>query len=189
MEMIDGSAAIHPHHMGLLLLRGISINGPYGQAKLFVINAFDTNYLMSADDAMASILHLAQNMEEELPGAYITAPNGPPSPTSAFVVVGRGSHGGRNNPPRGNRGGRGLPNKCSGCGSLDHILSSCTASDDALLKWTLAKRKLIVQKYGHISRASAHAALLSYLSHADASPPAPLDFPTFEECTDVYDDT
>jgi hypothetical protein len=32
-EMIDGSAAIHPHHLGLLMLRGISSTGPFGQAK------------------------------------------------------------------------------------------------------------------------------------------------------------
>jgi hypothetical protein len=59
--MIDGSAAIHPHHLGLLMLRGISSNGHFGQAKQRVINAFDTNYLLFADEVMASILHLAQN--------------------------------------------------------------------------------------------------------------------------------
>jgi hypothetical protein len=82
-----------------------------------------------------------------------------------------------------------MPNKCSGCGSLDHILSSCTASHDALMKWTLAKPKLIVHKYGHNNIAPARAALLSDLSHADTFPHAPLDVPTVEECTDVYDDT
>jgi hypothetical protein len=29
-EMIDGSAAIHPHYFGLLMLRGISTNGHFG---------------------------------------------------------------------------------------------------------------------------------------------------------------
>jgi hypothetical protein len=58
------------------------------------------------------------------------------------------------------------------------------------LKWTLAKRKLIVQKYGtRNSKASKHAALLSDLSNADPSPPAPLDVYTLEECADVYYDT
>jgi hypothetical protein len=171
----------------LLILRGISCNGPFGQAKQCVINAFDTNYLMSADEDMAKTLRLAQNMEEELPGADILAPTGPTSPVSAF---GRGSHGGRSsNPRRGNHGGRGMPNKCSGCGSLGHILSSSTASDDALLKWKLAKRKLIVKKYGNSSHASARAALLSDLSHEDTSPREPLDVPTLEKCTGVYDDT
>jgi hypothetical protein len=42
-EMIDGFAAIHPHSMGLLMLRGISKTGHFGQAKHYVINAFDTN--------------------------------------------------------------------------------------------------------------------------------------------------
>jgi hypothetical protein len=34
---VDGSAAIHPHNLGLLMLRGISITGPFGHAKQFVI--------------------------------------------------------------------------------------------------------------------------------------------------------
>jgi hypothetical protein len=62
-EIIDGSAVILPHHLGLLMLRGISNTGPFGQAKQCVIKASDTNYLMSADEVMANILHLAQNME------------------------------------------------------------------------------------------------------------------------------
>jgi hypothetical protein len=44
-RMVYGSAAIYPHNLGLLMLRGISSNGPHGQAKQCVINAFDTNYL------------------------------------------------------------------------------------------------------------------------------------------------
>jgi hypothetical protein len=65
-EMIDGSAAIHPHNMGLLMLRGISSTGQFGQAKQCVINAFDTNYLLSADEVMTNILHMAHNMDEEV---------------------------------------------------------------------------------------------------------------------------
>jgi hypothetical protein len=66
--MIDGSAVIRPHDLGLLMLRGISSTGQFRQAKQCVINAFDTNYLMSADEVMASIIHLAASMEDELPG-------------------------------------------------------------------------------------------------------------------------
>jgi hypothetical protein len=80
-EMINGSTTIHPHHLGLLMLRGISSNAPFGQTKQCIINAFDTNNLMSADEVMANILHLARNMEEELTGADIPAPSGPPSPS------------------------------------------------------------------------------------------------------------
>jgi hypothetical protein len=32
-EMIDGLAAIHPHDLGVLMLRSISSIGPFGQAK------------------------------------------------------------------------------------------------------------------------------------------------------------
>jgi hypothetical protein len=45
-QMVDGSAAIHPHSLGLLMLRGISNTGPHGQAKPCVINAFDTNHII-----------------------------------------------------------------------------------------------------------------------------------------------
>jgi hypothetical protein len=37
------------------MLRGIS--SEYGQAKKCAINALDTNYLLSNDEVMASILH------------------------------------------------------------------------------------------------------------------------------------
>jgi hypothetical protein len=57
-EIIDGSTAIHPHHLGLFMLRGISCNGPFSQAKQCVINALDNNYLLSTDEVMANILHL-----------------------------------------------------------------------------------------------------------------------------------
>jgi hypothetical protein len=46
-------------------MRGISSTGPFGHAKQCVINAFDTNYLMS--EVMACILHPEQHMDEELP--------------------------------------------------------------------------------------------------------------------------
>jgi hypothetical protein len=143
-ELIGGSAAIHPHNLGLLMLRGISSTGPFSQAKQCVINAFDTDYLMSADEVMAIIPHLAHNMDEEVSASGAPAPDTSPPPISPFVADGRGSHSGRGHNPRGPRGGRGLPNKCSACGSLDHTISSCAAQDDALLKWTLAKRKMIV---------------------------------------------
>jgi hypothetical protein len=62
-EMIGVSVVIHPHHLGLLMLPDIFCTGQFGQAGHFVINAFNTNYLMSADEEMTGILHPAQNME------------------------------------------------------------------------------------------------------------------------------
>jgi hypothetical protein len=140
---------------------------------------------MSTDEVMASILHMAENMDEDIAAPGLLASDTPAPPISAFVAIGRGSNSGRGHNSRGTRGGRGLPNKCSACGSLNHILSSCTTSDDALLKCTLAKRKMIVKKYGtHGSSASAHTALVSDVPTAD-----PDVLPTLEECTDEYDDS
>jgi hypothetical protein len=96
--MVDGSAAIHPHNLGLLMLRRTSSTGPFGQAKQCVINASDTDYLLSADEVMATILHMAHNIDEEdAPGA--TTPDTSPPPISTFVATGRGSHGSRGQPP------------------------------------------------------------------------------------------
>jgi hypothetical protein len=103
---------------------------------------------MSADEVMANILHMAHNMDEEVHDPGLPAPDTSAPTIFAFVAAGRGSNNVRGHIPRGTRGGRGLPNKCSAFGSMTHIMSSCTASDDALLKWTLAKRKIIVHKYG-----------------------------------------
>jgi hypothetical protein len=78
----------------MLMLRRISRTGPYGQGQECVINAFDIDYLLSADEVMASVLHLAHNMEDDAaPGA--TAPHAQPPPIPAFVAGGRGSHNGR----------------------------------------------------------------------------------------------
>jgi hypothetical protein len=169
-QVIDGSAAIHPHNLGLLMLRGIFSTGPFGLSKQCVINAFDTDYVLSADKVMSNILHLTQNMDEETNTPGMTAPDTSPPLISTFVVASRDSNNGRGHNPRGPRGGRGLLNKCSACGSLDHIMSSCTAPDDALLKWTLAKREMIVQKCGTPNgHASADAALLSDVTADDTN--------------------
>jgi hypothetical protein len=79
-EMIDGSAAIHPHNLGLLMLRGISSTGHFGQVKQCVINAYDTNHLLSADEVMAIILHKAQKMDEDVPASALLALDGPAAP-------------------------------------------------------------------------------------------------------------
>jgi hypothetical protein len=79
--MVYGSAAIHPHNLGLLMLRGISSTGPFGQAKQCVMSAFDTDYLLCADEVMASILHLAHNMEGEAYAPGAPAPDTSPLPS------------------------------------------------------------------------------------------------------------
>jgi hypothetical protein len=53
------------------------------------------------------------------------------------------------------------------------------------MRWTLAKRKMIIEKYGtHGGSASAHATLLSDVTADDTD-----GLPTLEDCTDEYDDT
>jgi hypothetical protein len=64
-------------------------------------------------------------------------------------------------------------------------MSSRKSSDDALLKWTLAKHKMIIQKYGTPGgHPSAHAALVSDVPSYDREV-----MPTLEECTCEYDNT
>jgi hypothetical protein len=68
-------------------------------------------------------------------------------------------------------------------------MSTCIATDDAILKWNLAKRKMTVQKYGAPGGTiSAHADLLSDV-HADDAPADDTDsLPNLEECADDYDE-
>jgi hypothetical protein len=87
--------------------------------------------MLSADEVMANILHTAHTMNEEACAPGAPGLDTSPPPVSAFVAVGRGSQSGRGHHPRGPRGGRGLPNKCNARGSMDHVLSSCSAPDDA----------------------------------------------------------
>jgi hypothetical protein len=47
------------------VIRGLSNVGQYGQAKQCVINAFDTDFIMSAVRVMGSIFHQAQNLDAE----------------------------------------------------------------------------------------------------------------------------
>jgi hypothetical protein len=64
-------------------------------------------------------------------------------------------------------------------------MSSCTTPDDALLKWTLAKRNMIVRKYGTLGgSACAHVALLSDVPADEID-----SLPTIEDYTNEYDDT
>jgi hypothetical protein len=68
-------------------------------------------------------------------------------------------------------------------------MSACTAPDDAILKWNLAKRKMTVRKYGAPGGTTyADAALLSDV-HADDVPADDTDsLSTLEDCADDYDD-
>jgi hypothetical protein len=93
--LIDGSVAIHPHNFGLLMLRGISNTGPFGQAKQCVINAFDTDFMLYVDEVMANILQLAHNVDEETCAPGAPAPDASPPLILAFVTAGRGTHNGR----------------------------------------------------------------------------------------------
>jgi hypothetical protein len=68
---------------------------------------------------------------------------------------------------------------------MDHILSSCTAPYDALLRWILAKRKMIIQKYGTPGGSPfARAALLSDVTADDTE-----SVLTLEDSTNEYDET
>jgi hypothetical protein len=141
--------------------------------------------LLSADEVMANILHLAQNMDEALPAPAMPALDGPTPPICSCVNVSRGSNCGHGHNPLGTRGGRGMPMKCNASGSLNHIMSSCTASDDALMKWTLSKCKMIIQKYG----TPGGPAFAQGAQPGDVSPDDHGVMPTLEDCTDENDDT
>jgi hypothetical protein len=59
LQLKDGSAAIHPHVLVHVRIRGLTDVCHYGQAKQCVINDFDTYFIMSAYKVMGSIIHRA----------------------------------------------------------------------------------------------------------------------------------
>jgi hypothetical protein len=145
MQLKDGSATIHPHVLALVMIRGLSNVGQYGQAKQCVINAFDTDFIMSADKVMRSIIHHAQNLDAYDTFISHTAAYG--HLINAFLA------------DRKRQGGRGLGGrtadkkksrfvmKCGACGDPNHVWSTCKAPDADVLHWTLAKGKQIAEKY------------------------------------------
>jgi hypothetical protein len=148
MQLKDGYAAIHPHVLALVMTRGLSYVGQNGQAKQCVINDFDTDFIMSADRVMGSIIHHAQNPDADDTVTLDNVAYG--IPVNAFLANRR------------RQGGRGLGGwvankskskfsmKCGACGDPDHVWSTCKAPDVDVLRWTMAKRKHIVEKYaGH----------------------------------------
>jgi hypothetical protein len=145
LQLKDGSAAIHPHVLALVMIRGLSNVGQYGQAKQCVINAFDTDFILSADRVMGSIIHQAQNLDADVSTKSDNADSG--IAVNAFLA------------DRKRQGGRGIGGwtadkkkskfsmKCGACGDPNHVWSTCKARDADVLRWTLAKRKQIAEKY------------------------------------------
>mgnify|MGYP003686905983 CR=1 FL=1 len=56
---------MHPHVLALTSIRGFSTTCQCGQAKQFVINALNIDFIMSVDQVMANILHMALNINVE----------------------------------------------------------------------------------------------------------------------------
>jgi hypothetical protein len=84
LQLKDGSATIHPHVLALVMIRGLSNVGQYGQAKQCVINAFDTDFIMSSDRVMGSIIHQAQNLDADDTVTHDSAASG--IPVNAFLA-------------------------------------------------------------------------------------------------------
>jgi hypothetical protein len=77
--------------------------------------------------------------------------------------------------------------KCGACGDPNHVGSTCNAPYAYVLRWTLAKRKQIAEKYAgqppltpHLSEVHAHMA-----SVEDAADGEPLDYDMHEEYDDI----
>jgi hypothetical protein len=84
LQLKDGFAAIHPHVLALVMIRGLSNVGQYGQAKQCVINAFDTDFILSADRVMGSIIHQAQKLDADVSSKSDSVDSG--VPITAFLA-------------------------------------------------------------------------------------------------------
>jgi hypothetical protein len=119
LQLKDGSVVIHPHVLAVVMIRGLSNVGQYGQAKQCVINAFDTDFILSADRVMGSNIHQAQNLVADFSVKYDSADPG--HPVNAFLA------------DRKRQGGRGIGGwtadkkkskfamKCRACGDPNHV--------------------------------------------------------------------
>jgi hypothetical protein len=125
----------------MVMIRGLSNVGQYGQAKQCVINAFDTDFILSADRVMGSIIHQARNLDAE----DIVTPDNAASrhPVNVFLAdrkrqggLGLGGWAANKRPDRSK-----FPMKCGACGDPKHVGSTCKALDADILRRTLAKRK------------------------------------------------
>jgi hypothetical protein len=184
VQLKDGFATIHPHVVAMVIIRGLSNVGQYGQTKQWVINAFDTDFIMSADRVMGSIIHLAQNLDADDTVTSDSAAIG--IPVNAFLA------------DRKRQGGRGLGGwaankskfkfamKCGACGDPNHVWSTCKAHDADVLRWTLAKRKRVAEKYAGHAPPTAH---LSDVAAASAPLEDDIDCPLEYDMQDEYDDT
>jgi hypothetical protein len=185
LQLKDVSAAIHPHVLALVMIRGMSNVGQYGEAKQCVINAFDTDFIMSADRVMSSIIHQAQNLDADVSAKLVSAYLG--IPVNAFFV------------DRKREGGRGIGGwttdkkkskfvmKCGACGDPSHVWSTCKAPYVDVLRWTLAKRKQIAEKYAGQPPPTAHLSDLpaGMAFEEDAADVEPLEYDIHDE----FDDT
>jgi hypothetical protein len=184
LKLKDGSAAIHPLVLALVMIRGLSNVGQYGQAKQCVINAFDTDFILSADRVMGSIIHQAHNLDaDDIVKPDITATR---SPINAFLA------------DRKRQGGRALGGwdankskskfamKCGACGVSNHVWSTCNALDVDVFRWTMAKRKQIAEKYAGQPPPTAH---LSDVAAASATMEDDTDCHLEYDMQDEYDDT
>jgi hypothetical protein len=70
--------------LDVVMIRGLSNVGQYGQAKPCVINAFDTDFILSADRVMSSIIHQAQNLNGDVSAKLDSSDMG--IPISAFLA-------------------------------------------------------------------------------------------------------
>jgi hypothetical protein len=185
LQLKDGSAAIHPHVLALVMIRGLSNVGQFGQAKQCVINAFDTNFIMSADKVMSSIIHHAQNLDDDSSTKPDSVDLG--IPVYAFLA------------DRKRQGGRGIGGwitdkkksklvmKCGACGDPNHVWSTCKAPYVDVLRWTLAKRKHIAEKYAGQPPPNAHLSDLptDMAFEEDAADAEHLEY----DMQDEFDDT
>jgi hypothetical protein len=77
--------------------------------------------------------------------------------------------------------------KCGACGDPNHVWSTCKAPDADVLRWTLAKRKRIAEKYAGQPPPTAHLSdfTTDVTSDGDAAAEDALEY----DMQDEYDDT
>jgi hypothetical protein len=77
--------------------------------------------------------------------------------------------------------------KCGACGDPNHVWSTCIALAADVLRWTLAKRKQIAEKYAGQPPPTAH--LSDFPTHVASEGDAAAEDAMEYDMQDEYDDT
>jgi hypothetical protein len=176
--MDDGHVVMPEQFLSIFMLVGMSLEGPYGQAKQYIVNAFDPTLSLSASEVSQQILRQAYHLDTSAAVVDSTAPL-----VSAFFA-GSWPHrrrsfarGGGKPPVPEDHPLKQFNVRCNCCGGEDHRGFDYKATAAKVIKW---QRHKIVVLHNYFNRPKTATTHLSDVTEITATDP-PLDIPSKPE--------